>query len=43
VSPEEFVAAVTAIHKYMEEHSEKPIEIKQRSSLWKIFARVPGW
>jgi len=43
MNPEEFIAAVTAIHRYMEEHSEKPIEIKPRSNVWKMISRVPGW
>ncbi|AKG91129.1 hypothetical protein GAH_01583 [Geoglobus ahangari] len=43
LNPDEFVAAVMAIHKYLEEHSEKPIEIKRDLSYWKIVSRVPGW
>lgn len=43
LSPEEFVAAVIAVHKYLEEHTEKPVEIRRDISYWKIVSRVPGW
>lgn len=39
MSPEEFVVAVVAIHKYLRE-KEKPIEIKEVPRIWKISARV---
>ncbi len=39
----EFIAAVAAIHKYMEEHAEKPIEIRRELSYWKILSRSFGW
>ena len=43
MNPDEFIAAITAIHRYIEEHSERPIEITNRDKTWKIIARVPGW
>ncbi|MCS7119195.1 MAG: hypothetical protein RMH75_04230 [Archaeoglobaceae archaeon] len=39
MTPEEFVIALTAIHKYLKE-KERPIEIKETPKLWKISARV---
>jgi len=39
MTPEEFVVAVVAIHKYMKE-KERPIEIKEGPKLWKISGRV---
>lgn len=43
MNQEEFIAAITAIHRYIEENSEKPVEIKRGVSYWKIVSRVPGW
>jgi len=40
MNAEEFVAAVTAIHRYLEESVEKPIEIKRGVSYWKILSRL---
>ncbi len=39
---EEFIAAVAAIHKYIEDHAEKPVEIKRELSYWKILSRALG-
>ncbi|MEM0215426.1 MAG: hypothetical protein QXU31_07455 [Archaeoglobaceae archaeon] len=39
MTPEEFVAGVVAVHKYLRE-KEKPIEIKEVPRIWKISARV---
>jgi len=39
MTPEELVAAVVAIHKYLRE-KEKPIEIKEVPRVWKISGRV---
>ncbi|MCS7122023.1 MAG: hypothetical protein NZ895_05435 [Archaeoglobaceae archaeon] len=38
MTPEEFLAAVTAIHRYVSE-KEKPMEIKEIPRNWKIAAR----
>ncbi|WP_318249286.1 hypothetical protein [Geoglobus acetivorans] len=43
MNTEEFLAAITAIHRYIEDHSEKPVEIRREVSYWKIVSRVPGW
>jgi len=37
---DEFLAAVAAIHKYMQDAREKPIEIRREMSYWKILSRV---
>ncbi len=39
MTPEEFLAAIIAIHKYLSE-AEKPIEIRQSPTMWKINARM---
>lgn len=39
MTPEEFVAGVVAVHKYLRE-KERPIEIKEVPRIWKISARV---
>ncbi|MCS7143800.1 MAG: hypothetical protein NZ879_02125 [Archaeoglobaceae archaeon] len=39
MTPEEFVAGVVAVHKYLRE-KEKPIEIKESPRIWKISGRV---
>ncbi len=39
MTPEEFLAAVVAIHKYLSE-AEKPLEIKQSPIMWKMNARM---
>jgi hypothetical protein len=39
MSPEEFLAAVTAIHKYISER-EKPPEIRRGFSYWKLSSRT---
>ncbi len=39
MTPEEFAAAMAAIHRYLRER-ERPIEIKERPTLWKLSARV---
>ena len=39
MTPEEFLAAVAAIHKYLME-SEKPPEIKSPPVMWKMGARL---
>jgi len=37
---DEFLAAVAAIHKYMQDAREKPIEIRREMSYWKVSSRV---
>ncbi|MEM2175769.1 MAG: hypothetical protein QXN34_00380 [Archaeoglobaceae archaeon] len=39
MTPEEFIVAMVAIHKYLRE-KEKPIEIKEGPRVWKLSARV---
>ena len=39
MTPEEFVAAMAAIHRYMAER-ERPIEVKEVPRMWKLSARV---
>jgi|Deesub1362A_J573_1020465.scaffolds.fasta_scaffold00557_25 hypothetical protein len=40
MTPEEFVVAVSAIHKYVSEKAEKPPEIRRGFSYWKMSART---
>ncbi|WP_290898249.1 hypothetical protein [Ferroglobus sp.] len=40
MSPEEFAAAIAAIHKYLKDTAERPIEIRREVSYWKILSRV---
>jgi hypothetical protein len=40
LSEEEFVAALTAIHKYIQESKERPIEIKRGISYWKALSKL---
>lgn len=37
---DEFLAAVAAIHNYMQDAREKPIEIRRETSYWKVLSRV---
>ena len=40
MSPEEFAAAMAAIHKYLKDTAERPVEIRREVSYWKIVSRV---
>jgi hypothetical protein len=39
MTPEEFLAAIAAIHKYLSE-AERPVEIKNPPVMWKMGARL---
>ncbi len=39
MTPEEFAAAMAAIHRYLRER-ERPIEIREGPVFWKLSARV---
>jgi hypothetical protein len=39
VTPEEFLAAIAAIHRYMRE-VERPVEITRSPEVWKLAQRV---
>jgi hypothetical protein len=40
LEPEEFLAAVTAVHKYLMDTREKPLEIRRGFSYWKLSSRT---
>jgi hypothetical protein len=40
LNAEEFAAAMAAIHKYLLDTAEKPIEIRRGVSYWKIVSRM---
>jgi|Deesub1362A_J573_1020465.scaffolds.fasta_scaffold00125_23 hypothetical protein len=37
---EEFIAALAAIHKYLSDKKERPIEIRRELSYWKVLSRI---
>jgi hypothetical protein len=40
LTEEEFVAAIAAIHRFMQESKEKPLEIRRGVSYWKALSRL---
>jgi len=40
LEPEEFLAAMAAIHKYLLEARERPVEIRREFSYWKLLSRT---
>ncbi len=42
MSPEEFLAAITAIHKYLKDKKNMPNDIVRGVSYWKAVARIRG-
>jgi|Deesub1362A_J573_1020465.scaffolds.fasta_scaffold00072_58 hypothetical protein len=40
LEPEEFLAAMAAIHKYLIDMRERPVEIRREFSYWKLFSRT---
>ena len=40
LNAEEFAAAMAAIHRYLLDTAEKPIEIRREVSYWKILSRM---
>ncbi len=43
MNSDEFIAAITAIHRYILDHAEKPIEVRRDRSYWKLISRIQGW
>ncbi len=42
MSPEEFLAALVAVHKYLKDKKEMPNEVVRGVSYWKAVARIRG-
>jgi hypothetical protein len=40
LNAEEFIAAVAAVHRFLQEDREKPLEIRRGISYWKLLSKL---